>query len=257
MEFAAGVPPDYFNSNGQLWGMPVFNWDKLKAKKYNWWVQRIQKNMERFDLLRLDHFRAFSAYWAVPASEQTAINGEWIKGPGNDLFKELKNKLGALPFVAEDLGDIDDAVYALRKDMDLPGMKVLQFAFGGNMPQSPHIPHNYTANYIAYTGTHDNNTARGWFKEDADKQVKNNLEKYTGSKINEKDVAPMLIDMCMASVAKIAIIPIQDFYNLDEKARINTPAAQEGNWLWRITYDDLSQFPVKQLKKWTKKYNRV
>ncbi|MGZ3874135.1 MAG: 4-alpha-glucanotransferase, partial [Mucilaginibacter sp.] len=257
MERVAGVPPDYFNSNGQLWGMPVFRWDKLKDQHYQWWVQRIKKNRELFDLLRLDHFRAFSSYWAVPSTEDTAINGTWEKGPGRELFDTLRNELGDLPFVAEDLGDIDDAVYQLRDGLGFPGMKVLQFAFGNNLAASPHIPHNYTPNHVAYTGTHDNNTLQGWFQKEAGSAELANLNKYTGLTMNRKNLNKTLISMAESSVAKITIVPLQDLLNLDESARMNTPAATAGNWAWRLTATGLKKLPAKQLQKWVKKYNRL
>ncbi len=253
----AGVPPDYFNANGQLWGMPVFNWDTLKEQGYEWWVQRIRKNLEYFNLLRLDHFRAFSEYWAVPAIEETAINGTWEKGPGTDLFNVLTEKFGELPFIAEDLGDINDAVYELRDTLNFPGMKVLQFAFGNTTAQSPHIPHNYTPNHIVYTGTHDNNTTLGWFRQDADEATVKQVEKYLSVKPKEKNITGAFIETIIASVAKMAIIPVQDLYDLDENARMNMPAGTDGNWLWRLKPDELKQFPVKHLRKLTKKYNRI
>ena len=256
MKFVAGVPPDYFNANGQLWGMPVFNWDKLKSQNYDWWIQRIRKNTELFDLLRLDHFRAFSSFWSVPAGEETAINGTWEKGPGFELFKAIKESFGKLPFIAEDLGDIDEDVYTLRDELELPGMRVLQFAFGDNMPQSPHIPHNHSPNSIVYTGTHDNNTLKGWFKQEADKKVQANIDKYTGTKVKDKNAETIFIKMALASVAKIAIIPVQDFPFLGNPERMNTPAETDGNWLWRMTEEDLNEFDTNKLKKWTERYNR-
>ena len=257
IKFAAGVPPDYFNANGQLWGMPVFCWDKLKANNYKWWVQRIRKNMELFDLLRLDHFRAFSSYWAVPGNEKTAIHGTWEAGPGSDLFKVLTKELGHLPFVAEDLGDIDDEVYRLRDEFGLPGMVVLQFAFGDQMAYSPHIPHNYREKSIAYTGTHDNNTARGWYRQDIDVDARKLLEKYGGVKVKEKDISDLLINIVMASIAKTAIIPLQDLLGLDENARMNVPAVTEGSWLWRLNTNGLKADLEKKLRNWTESYNRI
>jgi malto-oligosyltrehalose synthase/4-alpha-glucanotransferase len=257
MQYIAGVPPDYFNAEGQLWGMPVFNWDKLKSQNYNWWVQRITKNLELFDLLRLDHFRAFAAYWAVPATEKTARNGSWIKGPGSDFFKALKNELGELPFVAEDLGDIDDSVYELRDEFDLPGMRVLQFAFNDQLALSPHIPHNYIKHCVVYTGTHDNNTIKGWYRNETEKSVRKNIKRYVGSSIKEKHIHETFIRMVMSSVAQTAIIPLQDLLGLDETARMNVPAAAEGNWAWRLTSTELPSKLTKKLAKWTKMYNRM
>ncbi|MBD0297642.1 MAG: malto-oligosyltrehalose synthase, partial [Flavisolibacter sp.] len=188
MTSVAGVPPDAFSDTGQLWGMPVFRWNVLKERGYDWWIDRLRKNVEMYDLLRLDHFRAFSDFWEVPASEKTAINGEWKAGPGHDFFNEVQKQFGHLPFIAEDLGDIDEAVYVLRDAFGLPGMKVLQFAFGDNLPHSEHIPHNYTTHFVAYTGTHDNNTVRGWYRRDAGAQSRQLLEQYAGKPVLEEDV---------------------------------------------------------------------
>lgn len=253
----AGVPPDYFSKNGQLWGMPVFNWEELKKQNFDWWIQRINKNLERFDLLRLDHFRAFSSYWAVPAKETTAINGEWKLAPGEELFELLTKKLGKLPFVAEDLGDIDEKVYALRDKFNLPGMRVLQFAFGDEAGTSPHIPHNYTINSIAYTGTHDNNTTKGWYRTEADKATLKRIKSYTGTKVTEKKIAILFIREIMASVAKIAIIPMQDLLELDENCRMNVPGEAEENWQWRMENKDFDPTIIKRLKKVTQLYNRI
>ncbi|WP_083936540.1 malto-oligosyltrehalose synthase [Arcticibacter svalbardensis] len=185
----AGVPPDYFNNNGQLWGMPVFRWDVLKKLNYDWWINRIKKNTELFDLIRFDHFRAFSSYWEVPAQELTARNGQWKPGPGRAFFDAVEQTLGKVPFIAEDLGDIDQPVYELRDAFNLPGMKVLQFAFGDDMPQSLNSPHLFEENFFVYTGTHDNNTMVGWYKENADKTIKQNLNSYLGKKIGSKKCA--------------------------------------------------------------------
>lgn len=256
MQFVAGVPPDYFNAEGQLWGMPVFNWEKLKQQNYDWWVKRIKKNIELFDIIRLDHFRAFASYWSVPAVETTAINGQWKKGPGDDLFRMLKKTFGKLPFIAEDLGDIDEAVYQLRDQWNLPGMKVLQFAFG-SAAASTHTPHNYTPNHIVYTGTHDNNTTRGWFDDEADKKARKELERYAGVKVKAKNINEVFIKTALASVANIAIVPVQDLLGFDGEARMNKPSTVEGNWAWRLTSGDMETLPVKKLKKWTVFYNRV
>jgi malto-oligosyltrehalose synthase/4-alpha-glucanotransferase len=258
VQMVAGVPPDYFNADGQLWGMPVFNWEALKKGKFEWWINRIKKNLQYFDLLRLDHFRAFSTYWAVSAGETTAINGSWEKAPGNDLFKALKKELGdTLPLVSEDLGDIDDAVYALRDQFGLPGMKVLQFAFGDDMGSSPHIPHNYAENFIAYTGTHDNNTAIGWYNQDVDKAARKRIKQYTGVKPQPENISKQLIKLALASVAQTVIIPLADWIELDESARMNTPAVIENNWLWRLKPKNLKDIPQKRIKKWMERYGRV
>lgn len=253
----AGVPPDYFNDNGQLWGMPVFRWNVLRKKNYAWWVQRIRKNFEHFDLVRLDHFRAFADYWEVPARSKTARPGKWKKGPGADFFNVLEKALGKRPaFVAEDLGDINERVYKLRDEFGFPGMKVLQFAFGDNMPSSDYIPHNHKVNFIVYTGTHDNNTTNGWFRQQAGKTERRNLQRYTGNVVNEKNVHQVLSRMAYASVARVAILPIQDILGLGERARMNVPASIRGNWQWRLKPGMLSLAVEHQLTDWTYLYNR-
>jgi 4-alpha-glucanotransferase len=256
MQGVAGVPPDYFNEDGQLWGMPVFNWEVLKEQNYRWWVQRIRKNMELYDLLRLDHFRAFADFWEVPAGEETARRGEWKLGPGADFFTMLQKELGQLPFVAEDLGDINDAVYSLRDDFGLPGMKVLQFAFGGDMPRSTYIPHHYIPNAIAYTGTHDNNTSRGWFRQDISREERQHLEQYVGRVVLDKEVHEVLGRLAYASVAKTAILPLQDVLGLDESARMNMPASTNGNWGWRLQPGQLTDKHEAKLREWCRVYHR-
>jgi len=257
MTGVAGVPPDYFNAEGQLWGMPVYNWEQMKADGYQWWIRRIRKNMELYDLLRLDHFRAFYDYWEVPAGESTAINGSWKAGPGTDFFDVLAEEFPALPFVAEDLGEISDGVYELRDKYRLPGMKVLQFAFGEDIGYTDHIPHNYRSdNFIVYTGTHDNNTTRGWYETDADQVSRKNLNKYTGMKVKAHDVHIVLAKMAYASVANIAILPMQDILGLDGRSRMNKPASVKENWKWRLK--ELPGWDVeKKLRSWVKLYGRA
>lgn len=252
----AGVPPDYFSAEGQLWGMPVYQWDVLKKDNYSWWLQRIRKNLEYFDLIRLDHFRAFAAYWEVPGGEHTAINGSWKRGPGADFFNNIKEHLGDLPFVAEDLGDIDESVYQLRDEFALPGMRVLQFAFGGETPVSDHIPHNYVTNSFAYTGTHDNNTLKGWYMQDITKATRSAISDYAGQKISERNVGDVLVRLCYACVAKVAVLPVQDILDLDSSHRMNIPASSEGNWAWRVTNNQLTNLVAKKLLKLAKIYNR-
>ncbi|MCC5931894.1 MAG: malto-oligosyltrehalose synthase [Cyclobacteriaceae bacterium] len=230
----AGVPPDYFNENGQLWGMPVYNWKVLKENDYQWWINRIAKNVEWFDLVRLDHFRAFSEYWSVPAGEPTAKNGMWKTGPGIDFFKTLKKKMGRIPLIAEDLGDIDEKVHQLRKATGMHGMKVIQFAFGENMPKSENIPHNYTKDTFAYTGTHDNNTSVGWYRKDADIETRRRLRLYANENVRKRNVHKVFTRMIYASVSSTAIVPVQDLLGLDERARMNTPATTTDNWMWRM-----------------------
>lgn len=252
----AGVPPDSFSADGQLWGMPVFNWEALKEEGYAWWIARLRKNIELFDIVRLDHFRAFAAYWEVPAGESTARNGTWKEGPGAPFFTAVKEQLGELPFVAEDLGEIDAPVYQLRDAFGLPGMKVLQFAFGGDMPRSVHIPHNHEPNFLVYTGTHDNNTTRGWFSRDADDTTRAHLEAYVGRPVSAAEVHIVFARMAYGSVASIAILPLQDVLNLDERARMNTPASGQDNWAWRLLPGQLTGIAQGNLRKWTRMYNR-
>jgi 4-alpha-glucanotransferase len=252
----AGVPPDYFNRNGQLWGMPTFKWDVLKRKKYSWWEHRIRWNIELFNMLRLDHFRAFADYWEVPAGQSTAIKGKWKVGPRHHFFHSLQKSIGALPFVAEDLGDINDAVYKLRDDFKMPGMKVLQFAFGDTMPTSVYIPHNYTSNFIVYTGTHDNNTTRGWYRNDLKEKDRHQIADYLAKPVTETIIGRELSRLGYASIANTVIIPLQDILELDEKARMNTPASVTGNWLWRFDSRSLTRQTEKDLRRWVKLYNR-
>jgi malto-oligosyltrehalose synthase/4-alpha-glucanotransferase len=251
----AGVPPDAFSDDGQLWGMPVFRWDVLKKDNYRWWIERLKKNTAFFDLVRLDHFRAFSAYWEVAATEKTAKKGQWLKGPGKHFLDTVKSALGELPFLAEDLGEIDEPVYNLRDAFQLPGMKVLQFAFGEDMGTSPHIPHNYKENFIAYTGTHDNNTTRGWWTQSG-AYTHGLVEAYAGRKLTEEDVPLLFCRLAYASTARIAILPLQDILGLDETARMNTPSSAENNWLWRLVPGQLKTDTEINLKEWTKIYNR-
>jgi 4-alpha-glucanotransferase len=234
MQGVAGVPPDYFAETGQLWGMPVFNWHNLAQDNYEWIVKRIKKNLELFDILRLDHFRAFVNYWEVPKGEITAVKGQWKDGPGSNLFEVLRDQIGSLPFVAEDLGEIDQKVFSLRDELKLPGMKVLQFAFGDDDEESDHVPHLHEKNFIVYSGTHDNNTTRGWYRKDISAKVKKKLDQYFSRKINSGNIASVFIKAAYASVAVTAIIPMQDLMELGERSRMNTPSTTTKNWRWRM-----------------------
>jgi len=252
----AGVPPDAFSEDGQLWGMPVFNWNALQAQGYQWWIERLARNIELFDLVRLDHFRAFADYWEVPGGEDTAINGTWKTGPGEDFFRAAETALGQLPFIAEDLGEISPEVYLLRDKFALPGMKVIQFAFDENMPQSDHIPHHYKHNFLAYTGTHDNNTTRGWYREQAPSGVQERVETYVGKTVSEETVAAELARVVFGSVARTAILPIQDILNLDETAKMNLPGSNENNWSWRLLPGQITDAAAEFLTSITLLYNR-
>lgn len=252
----AGVPPDYFSETGQLWNMPVYNWTALKKEKFSWWKHRIRRNLELCDLVRFDHFRGFSAYWEVPAGEKTAENGKWIKGPGSEFFNEMKKEFPHMPFIAEDLGEITPDVYKLRDDFSLPGMKVLQFAFGDDMPGSVHIPHLYQYNSIVYTGTHDNNTTHGWFRHDTDENARNNAQAYLNTSLKASTVTGEFIRLAYSSVSRIVIIPAQDILGLDETARLNNPANSHGNWTWKLTTDDIKHDDSERLRKLVWVYGR-
>ncbi|MCE7066086.1 malto-oligosyltrehalose synthase [Dyadobacter sp. CY326] len=252
----AGVPPDAFSDDGQLWGMPVFNWDALKETGYDWWIQRLAKNIELFDVVRLDHFRAFADYWEVPGGEKTAVKGEWKLGPDAEFFEKIEAALGRLPFIAEDLGEMSPAVYKLRDKFGLPGMKVLQFAFDENLPQSEHIPHNFLPNFYAYTGTHDNNTTRGWYRQLDDAETQARVEQYVGSPVTEENVAAALARLTLSSVAKVAILPMQDVLNLDESTIMNKPGSSENNWSWRLTPGQITPEASKFLLDLTTLFNR-
>jgi 4-alpha-glucanotransferase len=256
MEVVAGVPPDYFNENGQLWGMPLFDWKVMEENGYDWWLKRIGKNLEWFDLLRLDHFRGFSAFWEVPAQSETAIHGKWIKGPGFSLFDAIQKSFPQMPFVAEDLGKIDQDVYDLRDRYGLPGMKVIQFGFDENMPFLDHAPCNHTYNSIVYTGTHDNNTVKGWFRHEAGKATLKRFKQFTGLKMTHKNCCREMIRVAYASTAKLAVIPMQDWLALDEQSRMNFPATTNGNWRWRMKPDQLTPKLRKQILKMVKVFGR-
>jgi malto-oligosyltrehalose synthase/4-alpha-glucanotransferase len=253
----AAVPPDYFNEKGQLWGMPIYNWEKMKKDGFKWWGNRLKKSRQIYDLIRLDHFRAFSSYWQVPAGNEDAVEGRWMPGVGTTFFKSMKRKLGNLPFIAEDLGDITTDVEQLRKQFRLPGMKVLQFAFGEDLAFSEHIPHQFDSpDFIVYTGTHDNNTSLGWFKNETDTNLKKRLSEYVGAEVNESNISSILIRLCYASIAKIAIIPMQDILCLDETARMNIPGEALGNWAWRADIEFIGEKTITWLKAETQRYGR-
>ncbi|MGQ1889263.1 4-alpha-glucanotransferase [Thermophagus sp. OGC60D27] len=234
MQVVAGVPPDYFSKTGQLWNMPVYRWENHKTENFEWWLHRIRKNLEWFDIARLDHFRGFVSGWEVPAKASTAVNGRWEDGPGHSFFIRLKELYPNMPFIAEDLGDVDDKVYRLRDQFDLPGMEVLQFAFGDDMPHSVHIPHNHKPNNVVYTGTHDNNTLKGWYCTEINKSTKKRIIRYVGHRIKNKNIHLFFIRMAWASPSRLAIITIQDLLGKKSNSRMNRPATEKNNWKWRL-----------------------
>ncbi|MCK4623444.1 MAG: 4-alpha-glucanotransferase [Desulfuromonadales bacterium] len=248
----AGVPPDYFSKTGQRWGNPLYNWERMATDNFAWWRARFHWNLQLFDLIRVDHFRGFVACWAIPAQEKTAINGSWLATPGERLFALLKDELEELPIIAEDLGIITPDVENLRDQFALPGMKILQFAFDSG-PKNPYLPHNHRANSVVYTGTHDNNTSLGWWRV-LDAKGKAQVREYL--KRPCRDMPWPLIDCALASVANLAIIPMQDFLGLDGKARMNHPGTVQGNWLWRLLPAQLSREISVQLQHVTHLYGR-
>jgi 4-alpha-glucanotransferase len=232
----AGVPPDYFSADGQLWGNPVYDWDALRRTGYRWCGERLRAVLGHVDVIRLDHFRAFAAAWHVPAGASSARTGQWVLGPGADFFEAVAKGLGGLPFIAEDLGLITPDVTALRQRFALPGMRVLQFAFDGK-PDNPHLPDNYVSSTVAYTGTHDNPTTRGWYEELPDEQ-QHAVWRYLGrSQGAASEVAPELMRLAWESKAALAIAPLQDLLILGNEARMNVPGRAAGNWRWRCTND--------------------
>ena len=252
----AGVPPDYFSADGQLWGNPVYDWHALRRTRYRWWIDRVRALLEHVDAIRLDHFRAFQAAWHVPAGAATARTGEWVPGPGARFFSAVKRSLGALPFIAEDLGLITPDVYALRDRFDLPGSRVLQFAFDGE-PDNPYLPHNYVPNTVVYTGTHDNPTTRAWYEELPDEQ-RQNLWSYLDRPGGDgAEAAPKLMRLAWFSVAALAIAPLQDVLNLGNEARMNVPGRAEGNWRWRCTEEMLAGPAFEWLRDLTKISGRL
>jgi 4-alpha-glucanotransferase len=238
--FVAGAPPDYFSETGQRWGNPVYNWDVLKQTGYAWWIQRLRHNLQFCDLLRLDHFRGLVAYWEIPAEEQTAINGKWVEVPVHDLFDTLKRELSSLPLILEDLGVITPDVKEVMKVLGFPGMKVLQFAFGHDLPTNPYAPHNFIRNCVVYTGTHDNNTVRGWYENEASIDDKERFQRYVGHPVEAEAVAETMIRLAMSSVARLCVLTLQDALNKGETARMNLPSASKGNWEWRVKETELT-----------------
>jgi 4-alpha-glucanotransferase len=249
----AGVPPDYFSETGQLWGNPVYNWDHLEKTGFAWWIARFEAMLETVDWIRIDHFRGFEAYWSVPHGEKTAMNGTWVEAPGQTFFAALRDQLGTLPILAEDLGVITPAVEALRDDFEFPGMKVLQFAFGSD-PGNVFLPFNYPRNCLVYTGTHDNNTTLGWFKS-LDDWERQNLLAHIGH-VSPEGIHWDLIRVALGSVAQLAILPLQDVLGHDEPGRMNFPGKPEGNWEWRYGEDMVNQEVRDRLRRLTERSGR-
>ena len=232
----SGVPPDYFSETGQRWGNPLYRWDVMAQRGFRWWTERFRRTLELVDIARIDHFRGFEAYWEIPVSSPTAINGEWRSGPGTALFTAVERELGPLPLIAEDLGTITPEVHALRRELALPGMRVLQFAWDGEA-DNPHLPGNFPPDVVAYTGTHDNDTTLGWWRSSSPEvrsRVRAALGEHAGS------IVWQMIKLAFESRARFAIVPLQDVMELGSEARMNTPGVGEGNWGWRFSWEQLA-----------------
>ncbi|MFP5262178.1 MAG: 4-alpha-glucanotransferase [Blastocatellia bacterium] len=260
----SGVPPDHFSKTGQLWGNPLYDWDQMRADNFNWWVERMRAALRLVDIVRIDHFRGFAACWEVPAGDETAENGRWVDVPGRELFHALKKRLGEMPVIAEDLGTITPDVHALREELGFPGMRVLQFAFGGD-PRDTHLPHNYDRNTVVYTGTHDNDTVVGWFNAEPGEgstqdaaQVERERElclKYLNA--DGEEINWDFIRAALASVADVSIIQLQDVLGLGAGARMNVPASEQGNWGWRFRPGALTEGLGARLNDMTRLYGRA
>ncbi len=249
----AGVPPDYFSATGQLWGNPCYRWDRIARQNYRWWLERFRRALSWHDMVRVDHFRAFQAGWQVSADEDTAINGHWVDGPADELFKRVNAELGTVPIVVEDLGLITEDVDQLRERLGLPGMKVLHFAFGDDS-RNPYLPHNYESTCVVYTGTHDNDTTVGWFSQ-LDQETRRRAECYIGPGSEEINWA--LIRLAYRSVADLAIVPAQDLLGLGSEHRMNIPGTSAGNWEWRMTSGALAPEIAERLRTLAEIYGRV
>ncbi|MCK4744193.1 MAG: 4-alpha-glucanotransferase [Sulfuriflexus sp.] len=248
----AGVPPDYFSETGQRWGNPLYDWKAMQKNDFAWWRQRMQRQLELYDIIRIDHFRGLEAYWEIKASEETAVKGKWVKAPGEALFKSLVKHLGQLPLVAEDLGVITPKVTALRKKFNLPGMKILQFAFVEDY-NNAYLPHQHEKDSVAYSGTHDNDTTLGWYRGlDSNSQARVN-DYFSCS---ERDMPWPMVRATLASVAQTAIVPMQDILGLDNSARMNVPGVPKGNWQWRFNWGQVPENLSQDLLKMNKLYGR-
>jgi len=253
----SGVPPDYFSADGQLWGHPLYNWEVHQQTRYDWWIRRIAHQMAVFDAVRIDHFRGLVAYWEVPAEETTARLGQWVDAPAEDFFSELQRRFVSLPLVAEDLGHISADVREIMQRFGFPGMRVLLFGFSGNPANNPNAAHNIPEHCVVYTGTHDNNTVKGWFENEASHSEKHRLSVISGHRTSTRAIPWDLIRLAMLSPARWAIIPVQDLLGLGADARINTPGQVHGNWAWRMTEKQFDALPVKRLLEMTKTFGRA
>lgn len=253
----AGVPPDYFSATGQLWGNPVYDWGALKETGYAWWTKRIAHVLKLYDLIRIDHFRGLVSYWEVPFHERNAVNGRWVEVPVYDFFNHLFKRFFSLPIIAEDLGLVTPDVREAMKAFGFPGMKVLLFAFGDDNPMHIYLPHAYEKNYVVYTGTHDNNTVRGWFEGEANPDERERVFRYLGRKVSAAEAHWELIRLAMASIADMAIVPMQDILGFGQEAQMNRPSVAKGNWEWRLLTGRLSEPLAGRLRSLTRTYGRI
>ena len=253
----AGVPPDYFSSTGQLWGSPVYNWEVCKQSGFKWWLRRMEHVLSLYDIVRIDHLRGLVAYWEVPAGHKTAVHGSWIDVPAGEFFDTMLERFPDFPIIAEDLGHITPDVRDVMDHYGFPGMKVLLFAFGADEPEHPYLPHNYRPDFVVYTGTHDNNTARGWFENGASPADRKRLNRYVGREVTAETVHWELLRLAMASVAGTSIAPMQDVLGLGEEARMNLPGVLEGHWQWRMTDEQMKSELEAALRELTRIYGRL
>ena len=251
------MPPDYFSSTGQLWGNPIYDWEVSRQTGFDWWVHRMGHNGRLYDWVRVDHFLGLVAYWEVPAGEETAVNGKWVEAPAEELLQALFRKYPLFPMIAEDLGAVTPAVREILRRFDIPGMKVLLFAFGDSLAANPYVPHNHISNCFLYTGTHDNNTVRGWFENDASPDDRERLFRYLGRELSADEVSEELIRLAMMSVADGVIVPYQDLLGLGAEGRMNTPSTTEGNWRWRVRADQIDPALGQWLLELTETYGRA
>lgn len=251
-ETVAGCPPDAFSDSGQLWGNPIYNWEEMEKENYKWWKERLKESFKLYDTVRIDHFKGFSDYWAIIKGSETAANGSWKVGPRMKLFNAIKEELGELDIIAEDLGYMDENSIKLREDTKYPGMKILQFGFFGD--DSVELPHNHINNCVVYTGTHDNDVVNGWY-DNLDEKVKERIRDYTNQKENEK-ITDVMLRTLFSSVAYIAILTMQDLLDKGSETRMNYPSTIGNNWVWRMKKDDITKEVEDRLTKLTKTYNR-
>ncbi len=248
--FIGGVPPDYFSKNGQRWGNPVYRWQDMEEKNFDWWMERIRRGLNLFDMIRLDHYRGFTAFWQIPASSKTAKGGRWIRAPSKHFFKTLKSSFPNLPFIAEDLGQITNSVRNNLKQLEIPGMSVLLFAFNGS-EDNPNLPENHIKNSLVYTGTHDTNPVKGWFIEEASREEIEQTFKYLGREASKEQISHEFVRLALFSVSNLSIIPIQDVLNLGVESRMNHPGRRFHNWQWRVKSEQLASKKFENLAKMT------